>query len=353
MHEPSILFDPMRNFLRRIGRSFRTDLAMDLGTANTLVYVKGKGIVLNEPSVVAIDTRTKQIVALGRHADRLLGRAPRHIDVLRPLKDGVIADFDAAKAMIRGLLSMAFTLHFWTNPRIVIGIPSGITPVEKRAVTDAAYEAGARRILLVEEPMAAAIGAGLDVDLPIGNMIVDVGGGTTEVAVISLCSTAYSESIRTAGDEMDEAIVRYLQRTMHLEISPRLAADVKIRIGCADIPDKEKVMHVTGKELGKGAVRTAELTSSQICEALEEPVDEILDTIRRAMEDTPPSLLGDVRERGLILTGGGALLTGLDELITKMTGIEAKMADDPLASVVRGCGAAVEDLHRWKRILVS
>ncbi|MFH1113169.1 MAG: rod shape-determining protein [Pseudomonadota bacterium] len=343
----------MRDILRRIGSSFRVDLAMDLGTANTLVYAKGRGIVVNEPSVVAIDTRTGRTMALGRQADRLLGRSPKHIEVSRPLKDGVIADFDAARAMIRGLLSKAFTLHFWTNPRIVIGIPSGITPVEKRAVTDAAYEAGARRIHLMEEPMAAAIGAGLDVDMPTGNMVVDVGGGTTEVAVISLCSTAYSESIRTAGDEMDEAIVRYLQRTMHLEISPRLAADIKVRIGCADIPDKEKSMHITGKELGRGAVKTVELTSSQISEALEEPVDEILDTIRRAMEDIPPSLLADVRERGLILTGGGALLSGLDRLVAKMIGIEAKMADDPLASVVRGCGTAIEDIARWKRAFVT
>lgn len=343
----------MRGFLRRIGQTFRANLAMDLGTANTLVYAKGRGIVLNEPSVVAIDTRTKQTIALGKNADRLLGRAPTHIEVLRPLKDGVIADFDATRALIRGLLTKAFALHFWTNPRIVIGIPSGITPVEKRAVTDAAYEAGARRIHLVEEPMAAAIGAGLDVDSPIGNMVVDIGGGTTEVAVISLCSTAYAESVRTAGDEMDEAIVRYLQRTMHLEISSRLASEIKVRIGCADIPDKEKSMRITGKELGRGGIKTVELTSSQISEALEAPVDEILDTIRRAMEDTPPSLLADVRERGLVLTGGGALLTGLDQLITKMTGIEVRMADDPLASVVRGCGTAIEDLARWKRIFVE
>lgn len=336
-----------------MGKSFRVDLAMDLGTANTLVYVKGEGIILNEPSVVAIDTRSKQTIALGRDADKLLGRAPPHILAVRPLEAGVIADLDAAGAMIRGFLSKAPTPLFPVNPRMVIGIPSGITPVEKRAVRDSAYEAGVRSIYFVNKPMAAAIGAGLEVDSPTGNMVVDIGGGTTEVAVISLGSTAYCESVRMAGDGMDHAVMRYLQRNMHLEISRRTAEDIKIRIGCADDPGIQRTMTVTGKELGRGAVKTVELTSSQMSEALEEPVDEILDTIHRAMEDAPPALLSDIKDRGLVLTGGGSLLNGLDVLITKMIGIKTTMADDPLASVVRGCGSAIEDLDRWKHVFVA
>lgn len=346
--------------LGKIGRAYRTirsnvhvDLAMDLGTANTLVYAKGRGIVLNEPSVVAIDTRTGLIIASGREAEQLQGRTPPHIVTVRPLKDGVIADLDAAKAMIGGFFSAVVTLHFWVSPRIVIGIPTGITPLEMRALRESARMAGARRIHLVEEPMAAALGAGLDVNSPKGIMIVDIGGGTTEVAVISNGTTAYSESVRTAGDAMDEAIMRYLQRYMHLEIGQPLAEEIKIRIGCADPPNNEQTMQITGKELGKGVVRSVTLTSSQVSEALEETVDEILDTIRRAMEDAPPALLVDIREQGLILTGGGSLLSGLDGLITKMIGVKATMADDPLASVVRGCGTALEDLQRWKRIVLA
>ena len=346
------LFGTLGRVYDAVCSNFRVDFAMDLGTANTLVYAKGKGIVLNEPSVVATDTRTGLTMALGREAARLQGRTPPHIVTVRPLKDGVIADFDAAGAMIKGFLSEAFTTRFWLSPRVVIGIPSGITPVEKRAVRDSAHQAGARGTYLVEEPMAAALGAGLDVDSPTGIMIVDIGGGTTEVAVISLCATAYAESVRTAGNEMDDAIIRYLQRTMHMEISKRLAEEIKIRIGYADTPDCEQTMTVTGKELGKGVVKTVTVTSSQVSEALEEPVDEILDTILRAMESAPPALLADIRDRGLILTGGGSLLNGLDRLITKMIGIKTTFAEDPLASVVRGCGMVLEDLQRWKRIVV-
>ncbi|MBI5251568.1 MAG: rod shape-determining protein [Desulfomonile tiedjei] len=331
----------------------RVDLAMDLGTANTLIYVKGKGIIVNEPSVVAIDTRTNKPVAIGRTARQFLGRTPPHIRAERPLKDGVIADFDAAMTMVKGFLGKAFRPRFWLNPRIVIGVPSGITQVERRAVKDSAYQAGARHIFLVEEPMAAAMGAGLDVDMPVGNMVVDIGGGTTEVAIISLCATAYCESIRVAGDEMDEAILRYVQRNMHVEVTPELAEEIKIRIGCADRTGPEKKMPVTGKELGRGGPRTVEVTSNHVAEALEEPVDAILDTIRRALETAPPALLADVKERGLILSGGGALLSGLDQLIYRMTGIRAYMADDPLAAVVRGCGIALEDLPRWERIFVK
>lgn len=331
----------------------QVDLAMDLGTANTLIYVKGKGIIVNEPSVVALDTRTNKTVAIGRTARQFLGRTPPHIRAERPLKDGVIADFDAAMAMIRVFLAKAFTPRFWLNPRIVIGVPSGITQVEKRAVKDSAYQAGARHIFLIEEPMAAALGAGLDVDMPVGNMVVDIGGGTTEVAIISLCATAYCESVRVAGDEMDEAILRYLQRNMHIEVTPELAEEIKIRIGCAAKTGPEKKIAVTGKEVGRGGPRTVDVTSHHVAEALEEPVDAILDTIRRALENSSPALLADVKERGLILSGGGALLSGLDQLIYRMTGIRAYMADDPLAGVVRGCGMAIEDLQRWERVFVN
>ncbi|MGB6064876.1 MAG: rod shape-determining protein [Desulfomonilaceae bacterium] len=336
-----------------VGRTFRVDLAMDLGTANTLIYAKGKGIVVNEPSLIAIDTRTDKAAAIGKQAREYVGRGPTYIRTERPLRNGVIADFDAAMSMIKGFLAKAFTPRFWIRPRIVIGVPSGITQVERRAVKNSAYEAGANRVYLVEEPMAAALGAGLDVDLPVGNLIVDIGGGTTEVAVLSLYSTAYSESIRVAGDEMDEAIVRYLQRNMHLEITPTLAERIKIRIGSAVRTNGTPTMTVTGKELGRGGPRTVSLTSSDVSEALEEPVDAVLDTIRRALEDAPPALLADVEERGLTLTGGGALLAGLDGLIAKMTGIPAHLADDPLTSVVRGCGMVIEDPVRWEGTLVG
>jgi rod shape-determining protein MreB and related proteins len=336
-----------------VGQALRVDLAMDLGTANTLVYVKGKGIVVNEPSLIAIDTRKHETIAIGKQAREYLGRGPAHIKAERPLRNGVIADFEAAMAMIKGFLAKAFTPRFWLRPRIVIGVPSGITQVERRAVRDSAYEAGARKVFLVEEPMAAALGAGLDVDLPVGNLVVDIGGGTTEVAVISLCATAYCESIRVAGDEMDEAIVRYLQRNMHLEITPALAEEIKIRIGCAAKGDGGDTMAVTGKELGRGGPRTVTLTASDVSAALEETVDTILDAVRRAVENAPPALLADIKERGLVLTGGGALLAGLDSLIHQMTGIPAYLADDPLASVVRGCGIFIEDLARWERIAVG
>ncbi|MGO9569004.1 MAG: rod shape-determining protein [Desulfomonilaceae bacterium] len=339
--------------LDRAGQKFRMDLAMDLGTANTLVYVKGNGIVVNEPSLIALDTRSHQTIAIGKQAREYLGRGPAHIKAERPLKNGVIADFEAAMAMIKGFLAKAFTPRFWLRTRIVIGVPSGITQVERRAVRESAYEAGARHVFLVEEPMAAALGAGLDVDLPVGNLVVDIGGGTTEVAVISLCATAYCESIRVAGDEMDEAILRYLLRNMHLEITPALAEEIKIRIGCVAENGESQSMTVTGKELGRGGPRTVTLTASDVSAALEETVDTILDTVRRALENAPPALLSDIEERGLVLTGGGALLNGLDSLIHKMTGIPTYLADDPLASVVRGCGIFIEDPVRWERIAVG
>lgn len=343
----------LRRLLRPITKGLRIDLAMDLGTANTLIYVRGEGIVVNEPSLVAFDTRTNKVVAIGRTALDFRGRGPEHLRVERPLKDGVIANFDAAMAMIRGFLEKVFRPRIWLNPRIVIGVPSGITQVEKRAVRESAYQAGGRHIMLVDEPMAAAMGAGLDVELPKGNMVVDIGGGTTEVAVISLCATAYCESVRVAGDEMDEAVIRYMRRVMHVEIDRSLAEQIKIRIGAARPLYDDQGMTVTGKQVGRGGPRTIELKTSQIVKALEEPVDAIVDTVSRALEEVPPALVADVKERGLVLTGGGALLQGLDRLIEGMSGIRTVIADDPLTSVVRGCGMAVEDLTRWQRIFIA
>ncbi len=339
--------------LKQIFGSLGVDMAMDLGTANTLIYVKGRGIVVNEPSVVAIDTRTNRTIAVGKEAREYLGRTPPWIRATRPLKDGVIADFDAAMGMIDGFLARVFKRRSLLSPRIVIGVPSGITQVEKRAVKDSAYHAGAKKIFLVEEPMAAAMGAGLDVERPIGNAVVDIGGGTTEVAVISLCATVYCESIRVAGDEMDEAIARYLLRTMHLEVNPAIAEQVKIRIGAATPEGEEKSMDVTGKEVRRGGPRTVRVTSAHIVEAVEEPVDAILDAIGRALENTPAALLADIKERGILLTGGGALMSGLDILVEKMTGIRAWVADDPLTSVVHGCGEAIEDPARWERVFIA
>ena len=343
----------LRTLLGSLVNGFSVDLAMDLGTANTLIYVKGEGIVLNEPSLVAIDDRTNQAVAIGRTALDFRDRGPAHMRVERPLKDGVIANFDAAMAMIKGFLRKVFTPRIWLNPRIVIGVPSGITQVEKRAVRESAYQAGGKHILLVDEPMAAAMGAGLDVEEPQGNLVVDIGGGTTEVAIISLCATAYCQSVRVAGDEMDEAIIRYVYRTMHVEIAPSLAEQIKIKIGCARPLDDDATMTITGKQVGRGGPRTVELRASQIGQALEEPVDAILDTIRRAVEEVPPALAADVKDRGVVLTGGGALLQGLDRLIEGMLRIRTVRADDPLTSVVRGCGMAIEDLKRWQRVFIA
>jgi rod shape-determining protein MreB len=331
----------------------RVDLAMDLGTANTLIYVKGEGVVLNEPSAVAIDARSNRTLAVGKEAREYLGRTPPWIKAVRPLKDGVIADFDAAMAMIGGFLAGVFRPRFRLSPRIVIGVPSGITQVEKRAVKDSAYQAGAREVFLVEEPMAAAMGTGMDVEAPAGNAVVDIGGGTTEVAVISLACTTYCESVRVAGDEMDDSIVRFFHRNLHMEITPSIAEKVKIAIGCALPSGRDQSMEVTGKELGRGGPRTVTVNSSQISSAIEEPVDTILDTVKRALEHTPAALLADIKDRGIVLTGGGALLGGLDLLIEQMTGIPVRAAQDPLTSVVLGCGMAIEDLSRWQKIFAG
>lgn len=342
----------LRSLLGRVRRGLAVDVAMDLGTANTLIYVRGEGIVVNEPSLVAVDVGNGRVVGLGREAGRYAGRTPDRVRVVRPLKDGVIADIDTSMAMIRGFLAKVFGFSPWVKPRIVIAVPSGITQVEQRAVRDSAYLAGARHVFLLEEPLASAMGADLDVETPAGNMVVDIGGGTTEVAIISLCATAHYESVRTAGDAMDEAIVRYVHRHMQLQISPRIAEGMKVRLGCATPPELERQTAFTGKELSQSGMRTVVFTSSQMSEALEGPVNTIIDTVQRSLENAPPVLLPDIREHGMVLTGGGSLLTGLDALIGKMTGIKTVRADDPLTSVVRGCAMAVEEPERWQRVFM-
>lgn len=343
----------LTRFFDRMRNRFRADSAISLGTVNTLVYVKNEGIVVHEPSVIAVDVRTNRSVALGKEADRLTDRPPEGVRVIRPLKGGVIADLDASTAMMQGFIRTAFKSRPPSPLRLVLAIPADITQVEKRAVRDVAYEAGARTIFFVNGLMSSAIGAGMDVQTTPGAMVADIGGGSTEVGVISFGSVVHAESVRTAGDEMDEAIVRYCQRALHLHISRKLAQDIKIRVGCAIPGRDEQTMAVTAKRMGEGSLSTVDITSSQISEALERPVNTIVDVVRRALEDAPAGLLADVRHRGLLLTGGGCLLANLDRLITHMIGIRAVRAPDPVASSVLGCGTVVEELGRWQTILAA
>jgi rod shape-determining protein MreB len=325
---------------------------MDLGTANTLIYLKSKGIIINEPSVAAIDARSLKLIAVGKGAARMLGRAPKGIRVGRPLKGGVINDYDLAMAMIRGFLSAVFKPKPWLRSRIVIGIPAGITQVEKKAVLDSAYEAGAKSIHLIQEPLAAALGAGLDLEDPSGKMVVDIGGGTTEVAIISMVMTRYSKSIRVAGDVMDQAIARRIQKETHIDVTPEYAERIKLSIAEAYNPDPKKRMMVTGKDLTRGGPRTAQIDSVQVSRAIEGPVDTIIDTINSLLEEAPTVLLRDVQENGILLTGGGALLGNLDKLIEKMTGVRTYVAEEPLLCVAHGCGKVIEELDKWENALM-
>ena len=338
-------------FFDRMGKRFRADVAIDLGTVSTLIYVGNEGIVVHEPSVIAVDTRTSRTVALGRAADRLTDRPPEHVRVIRPLDGGVIADLNAAMTMMTGFIRTALKPRPPSRLRLVIAIPTDITSVEKRAVKDSAYEAGARAVFFLNGLLASAMGAGLDVESSEGVMVAGIGGGVTEVAVISLGAIAHSESIRIAGDQMDEAIVRYLERAMRVQITRKLAQQIKLRIGCAVSPQQQQTVTITAKQIGERSLCSVTITSSQISRALERPVDAIIDTVRRTLENTPPHLLTDVRDRGIVLTGGGSLLSGLDNLITRMTELKAVRATDSLTSAVRGCGMAVEDLARWQRLL--
>ncbi len=335
---------------------FSNDLAIDLGTANTLVYVKGKGIVLSEPSVVAVhrDIRgVKKVLAVGSEAKKMLGRTPGNIIAIRPLRDGVIADFDVTEAMLRHFILMVHNRRTLVRPRIIVSIPSGITQVERRAVKETVESAGAREIFLIEEPMAAAIGAGLPVTEPISSMVVDIGGGTTEVAVISLSGIVYAKSVRVAGDRMDEEIVQYMRRKFNLLIGERSGEIIKTTIGCA-YPEKElKTVDVRGRDLISGIPKIVEINSEEVREAIMEPVSLIVDAIKDALENSPPELAGDIVDRGIMLTGGGALLRGLDSLIREETGLPVTIADDPLSAVVRGAGMALDQLDILKEVTVQ
>lgn len=335
---------------------FSNDLAIDLGTANTLVYVKGKGIVTSEPSVVAVynDKRgIKRVLAVGREAKEMLGRTPGNISAIRPMKDGVIADFEVTEAMLRYFIRKAHNRKNLIRPRMIICIPYGITEVEKRAVRESAESAGAREVYLIEEPMAAAVGSGLPVMEPVGNMIVDIGGGTTEVAVISLGGIVFSKSVRIAGDKMDEAIVNYLKRKYNMLIGERTAELIKIQIGTAYPETEARTMLVRGRDLVAGVPRTFEVNSEEVREAIIEPVNAIVDAVKITLERTMPELAADIVEKGIVLSGGGALLRNLDRLLHEETGLPVKIAEDPLSSVVLGSGMALDKLEYYKGIAFS
>lgn len=332
---------------------FSNDIGIDLGTANTLVYVKGQGIVLCEPSVVAIQKGTSRVLAVGAEAKRMLGRTPGNIVAVRPMKDGVIADFEMTESMIRYFIKRVHNRRVFVRPRIVIGIPSGITEVEKRAVRDSAERAGAREVYMVEEPMAAAIGVGMPIAEPGGNMIIDIGGGTTEIAVVSLAGIVFSRSIRIGGDEMDQAIIEYLKKTYNLMIGERTAEDIKIKIGSAYPIDEELKMDVKGRDLIAGLPKMITVTSEEIREALSEPIHQIVESARIALERTPPELSADLIERGIMLAGGGALLKGLDKMIGDETGLPVHIAEDPLTAVALGTGNVLNELKYLKRVVVS
>ncbi|HEC10604.1 MAG TPA: rod shape-determining protein [Acidimicrobiales bacterium] len=329
------------------------DMAVDLGTANTLVYVRGRGVVLNEPSVVAIDTLEGKPLAVGLEAKRMLGRTPSHIQAVRPLKDGVVADFDVCEKMLRYFIQKVHNRR-WAKPRMVICVPSGITGVEQRAVQEAAEYAGARRpAYIIEEPMAAAIGVGLPVQEPTGNMIVDIGGGTTEVAVISLGGIVASQSARIGGDELDEAVIQYIKKEYSLALGERTAEEVKIQIGTAWPLEEELYAELRGRDLITGLPKTIVVSSGEIREALEEPVAAIVDAVKVTLDQTPPELAADIMEQGIVLAGGGALLKGLDRRLHDETGMPILIADDPLYAVVNGSGQSLEEFDALKEVLFS
>ena len=329
------------------------DIGIDLGTANILVTVKGKGIVLKEPSVVAIDRKTGNILATGNEAKEMLGRTPEQIKAVRPLKDGVIADFTATQLMLKNLIAKVGKRYSIGKPRLVVGVSSGITEVEERAVEEAVIQAGAKEVYLIEEPMAAAIGSSLDVSEPSGNIIVDIGGGTTEVAVISLGGIVVSHSLRIAGDELDEDIVNYVKREMNLAIGDTTAEQIKMQIGCALPLMTETEVEVRGRDLTDGLPRTEKINSTQVEEAMKESILKIVEIVKATLEKTPPELASDIMEKGIVLAGGGALIRNLDKLISTETGMPVYVAEEPLDCVVRGTGKTLEDLERLKTVLIN
>ena len=341
--------------LNRILGWFSNDLAIDLGTANTLVYAKGRGIVVSEPSVVAVTKDGRgpdKVRAVGREAKEMVGRTPGNIVAIRPMRDGVIADFEIAEAMLRYFIMRVHNRSTLVRPRIVVAVPSGITEVEKRAVRESAMSAGAREVYLIEEPMAAAIGAGLPVTEPSGNMIVDIGGGTTEVAVLSLSGIVYSNSTRVGGDKMDEAIINYVKRKYNLLIGERTAELVKVTIGTAYPIDAIQSMEVKGRDLVAGVPKTLELKSDEICEALAEPINTVVESVKIALESTPPELSADIVDKGVVMTGGGALLANLDLLLREATGLPVMLAEDPLSAVVLGTGRCLDELDLLRDVAV-
>src|SRR3989337_562203 len=341
-----MIFDSILGF-------FSNDLAVDLGTANTVVFVKGKGIVLREPSVVAIHNESKDVLAVGSEAKQMLGRTPGNIVAIRPMRDGVIANFEVTEAMIKHFIRRVHNRKTLVRPRVVIAVPSGITQVEKRAVRDSAISAGAREVYLMEEPMAAAIGVGLPISNPIGNMIVDVGGGTTEVAIISLSGIVYSKSVRIAGDEMDEAIVQYIKKNYNLLVGERRAEEIKIKLGSAyPMGGERATMEVKGRDLIDGIPKTIVVTDEEIREALREPVMAIVDTVRTCLERTPPELAADIVDKGIVLVGGGALLRGLDLLLRQETDLPITVGDDPLSCVALGTGKVLDELELLKKVAI-
>jgi len=350
----SILFQPFANFIFMLGRLFgfvANDIGIDLGTANTLVYVKDHGIVLREPSVVAVKTGTNEVVAVGDDAKRMLGRTPGGITAIRPLKDGVIADFRVTEVMLRHFIRKVHNnRRAMRGPRVVIAIPSGITEVEKRAVKESAEQAGAREVYLIEEPMAAAIGVGLPVQEAAGNMIVDIGGGTTEVAIISLSGIVYSRSVRVAGDELDEAIINYMKRAYNLMIGERTAEEIKLRIGSAFPLGKETTMEVKGRDMVAGLPKTIVITSQEVRESMLEPLNSIIDAVRTTLERCPPELSADLVDRGIMLAGGGALLRGLDKLLQEETSLPVHVADDPLSAVGEGTGRVLSEIAFLRKV---
>jgi rod shape-determining protein MreB len=339
------LFDYSQVFLTN-------DIGIDLGTATTLIYVKGDGIVLCEPSVVAVERGTSHVLAVGEEAKRMLGRTPGNIVAIRPMKDGVITDFEVTEAMLRHFIQKVRQRRFQIRPRIVIAIPSGITEVERRAVKESAERAGAREVFLIEEPVAAAIGVGLPIQEPIGNMIIDIGGGTTEIAVISLAGIVFSKSIRIGGDEMDEAIIEYLKKTYNLMIGERTAEEIKIKIGSAYPLEEELTMEVKGRDLVAGLPKTVTVTSEEIREALQEPVRAILEVTKISLERTPPELAADLIEHGIVMAGGGSLLRGLDKLISEETSLPVHIAEDPLTAVANGTGKVLNEIRYLKKVTV-
>ena len=331
---------------------FSNDIAIDLGTANTLIHVKGKGIVLNEPSIVAFDKNSKRIIALGNKAKEMQGREHKEIKVTRPMRDGVIADFEIAEGMIRAFIKRVHGGSVMASRRVIVAVPSGVTEVEKRAVRDSAEHAGAKEVHLIAEPMAAAIGIGIDVEAPIGNMIIDIGGGTTEIAVIALSGIVNEESIRIAGDEMNYAILQFFKKNHNILIGERTAEAIKCEVGSA-VPLKEEItIQVKGRDLVGGIPKTIEVSSVEIREALNEAIVQIVDAVRQTLERTPPELSADILDRGIMLTGGGALLKGLDERIRMETNLPVHIAEDPLTAVVRGAGKVIDNLNHYSKVLI-